>query len=292
MEETKPDTFVDLLDHESMFNLLEAESVHTATVYEGQPNISWMESRVLQIVELNPWLEGRLVKDKKGKVQVRVPGSIPKESKRFVVTEAVKFDETELDILKYCKSFAKHLVKKGNDCVNKDEPCFRVIIGVVSPIRFVVIVTVSHTLFDGYSYYALYNMLSATATPTAFNFERKIVLARESQAKITDTPAFFESVGTICNFVGHVLTHGKLQLTAAMVAPAWIEGEKRKFKESVTTAKVVDADDHRTATFVSTNDLISSAYFKECKCDVGMMAINFRGRFDGITIDLIGEELY
>ena len=40
--------------------------------------------------------------------------------------------------------------------------------------------------------------------------------------------------------------------------------------------------------FVSTNDLITSSYLETSNCDLGLMAINYRNRKEGLTDILAG----
>jgi hypothetical protein len=46
-----------------------------------------------------------------------------------------------------------------------------------------------------------------------------------------------------------------------------------------------------SASFLSTNDIITSAYLKASNCDLGLMAINYRNRKEGLTNELAGMRI-
>ncbi|CAE7607940.1 unnamed protein product, partial [Symbiodinium microadriaticum] len=37
------------------------------------------------------------------------------------------------------------------------------------------------------------------------------------------------------------------------------------------------------ASFISTNDILTSSYLRAADCDLGLMAINYRNRIEGLT---------
>ena len=63
-------------------------------------------------------------------------------------------------------------VKKGLYCLNKNEVLFKVNIIKIGNNKFAIMVSISHILADGYTFYTIYNMLSMDSEPRALEAER------------------------------------------------------------------------------------------------------------------------
>jgi len=92
---------------------------------------------------------------------------------------------------------------------------------------------------------------------------------------------YFTSVGTVMNLIGGLITSKPATMKTGLVSSTWIDSQKQKHKDELAGETGVD--------FVSTNDLLTSMYFRTIKADVGLMVINFRNRIDGLTSDLAGN---
>lgn len=247
-------------------------SISTVTFYSGEPPIAFLRSRVGDIVTKNPWLQGRLVNRKGG---LHLVCSTEPNLSCFALSE----DSTLSEGLEYsvlCARLNKLAVKKGNQCVDKDECLFRVIVIVTSPSRFAVFVSFSHILGDGYTFYEIYGMLGEKSTPRALIFER--VSDPESDRIITqkfDGVHWIQSVGTFINIIWTLLFR-RVTATVHSIEPAWIEQEKAAHKAAGEK-------------LISTNDVLASWFFRLVGCGVGLMAVNLRGRFPHFTADHAGS---
>ena len=53
--------------------LMNAPPLCTVTIYSGDPPMAWLRERVAQILQVNPWLAGRLKKDKAHGIHLAYP---------------------------------------------------------------------------------------------------------------------------------------------------------------------------------------------------------------------------
>ena len=76
----------------------------------------------------------------------------------------------------YAKLTSKiqHLnIKNGNDCLNKEELLFRVSLIDTGKNTFAIILSISHILADGFTFYTIYKMLSDDQPALILNAERE-----------------------------------------------------------------------------------------------------------------------
>ena len=68
----------------------------------------------------------------------------------------------------------QHLnIKNGNDCLNKEELLFRVSLIDTGKNTFAIILSISHILADGFTFYTIYKMLSDDQPALILNAERE-----------------------------------------------------------------------------------------------------------------------
>ena len=169
----------------------------------------------------------------------------------------------------------QHLnIKNGNDCLNKDELLFRVNLIDTGKNRFAIILSVSHILADGFTYYTIYKMLSDDQPAFVLDAERqqdfenrriKIMGGLEDYDWLL---SFWATLGIFKT----LLFHKKPNVFIQDFDLDQIEIQKKQEKKSLKKVQ-----------FISTNDLLTSWLFTLVKCDVGMMAVNFRNRINDIT---------
>lgn len=302
---------------------MELEGISTLTFYDGPAPVAFLQQKLNEIVTLNPWLDGRLVKSKEkdAKVRVRYP-KVPTQHDPNIVTamsgiggakltlftpEHVLLTEDDYKKHNYYDAFRKYCVKKANLSVNKNEPMFQVVVLKISEVKFGLFVSMSHVFADGHTYYKIYGMLSqslpaaqtpATATATAssasaYNEPKAMITERKESAlekidnMISFSVEFFKSAGFLCNVVGHVFFHKSPTLQKCLASPDYIKTAKEVHSATVAAASGTDAT---SPAFISTNDILTSAIFRAMKCDVGCMAVNFRGRIEGATDDHAGKK--
>eukprot|EP00602_Paraphysomonas_sp_CaronLab_P012831 CAMPEP_0185042668 /NCGR_PEP_ID=MMETSP1103-20130426/42485_1 /TAXON_ID=36769 /ORGANISM="Paraphysomonas bandaiensis, Strain Caron Lab Isolate" /LENGTH=238 /DNA_ID=CAMNT_0027582773 /DNA_START=499 /DNA_END=1212 /DNA_ORIENTATION=+ len=96
--------------------------------------------------------------------------------------------------------------------------------------------------------------------------------------------AFFKSMGTICNLVGKVIFGKRGKVQVGIVDSQKIKGIKEEYAASRAAE-----NENNSSDFISTNDILTSSYMRASNCDVGLMAINYRNRVDGVTDSLAGN---
>jgi len=287
-------TVLELLKQETASDMLEVESVTTTTLYEVsddcQATIKHLREKYWRILGANPWLQGRLVK-KKGVLSLIYP-NIPTQSDSpgFIVVDSIQkesFTTLNASVHDYSIALAPFVVKKATKCINKDEPLFRIIVGKTNPSQLFVTVSISHVIADGYTFYRIYAMLSSEgdgSEPQALNAKRNIDGGARVFALYHDIDAVLKSVGLMCNMIGSYLFGKRANIITHEVDMAGIQ----RAKEAYSASLAPDAPSG-TPRFLSTNDILTSSYMASSECDLGLMAVNYRNRLDGLTSDLAGN---
>jgi hypothetical protein len=88
-----------------------------------------------------------------------------------------------------------------------------------------------------------------------------------------DTLSYCLSPGATIGIVYNLLLAPRPIVNIFYIDDSWILTQKA-MEKAKTSADVP---------FVSTNDILTSWYFKLCKCDIGIIAMNFRNRFQQLT---------
>uniref|UniRef100_A0A7S4DXL6 Uncharacterized protein n=1 Tax=Lotharella globosa TaxID=91324 RepID=A0A7S4DXL6_9EUKA len=292
---------VDLLPKESSELINEFEATTTITFYKGEKieeAIKFLEERVRDIVKANPWLAGRLVK-KNGMYMLEIPEDDNSSSSRsFAVLdrEAVKLSQkTHYPDIHRIISVAK--VKKGCETVDTDEPLFKVSVvrDEVSPDdSFALVVSLSHTLGDGHTFYSVYKMLSqgSDTKVTKLNAERKqwFTAAEEKSFGKAETGFWFQSSWIPSFMLAQLrmtLTGYRCETGAFYINEEWVAAEKKRWKAKLESENKSANNNNDTkagkkpAQFVSTNDVVTSWWFNLYGNSLAGMAINCRSRVEG-----------
>lgn len=137
---------------------------------------------------------------------------------------------------------------------------------------FALVVSMNHTLGDGHTYYNLYSMLRADSEVEAldpvrvagFEEAKTEVVGEKENAMFTSTGL---SLGIMGTYMGAKLTRRDPQnVCIHAVDPDWVKQEKDRAKQEGQVP------------FVSTNDALTSWFFREMKSDLNIMVANFRSR--------------
>ena len=278
----------------------ELENLHlppvtTVTLYEGAAPVEYLRHRLAMILETNPWLTSRLVKKQTadGVVALTYAMSLDPESvvdRHFLVHAP---GEVGLSLGMPYENLVHSLLPvqcaRSKPAIDEDEPLFKVTVipiaaeetddSQAAPLlramtlpAFALVVSMNHTLGDGHTYYRLYGMLSADAGVEALDPVR-LENFEEAKAGIIGEKenAMFASAGLGLGILGSYLvarfTRRKPQnVCIHSVDPAWVAQEK------------ADAEQENLVPFVSTNDALTSWFFREMKSDMNIMVANFRSR--------------
>ena len=178
---------------------------------------------------------------------------------------------------------------RSKPATDEDEPLFKV---AVIPIKaeeteanshtplqhamtlpgFALVVSMNHTLGDGHTYYKLYGMLSADTDIEVLNPVR-VTGFEEAKTEVVGEKenAMFKSAGVGLGIMGAYLgakisRRPPQNVCIHQIDPDWLAREKAKAKQESQVP------------FVSSNDVISSWFFREMESDMHIMLANFRSR--------------
>jgi hypothetical protein len=168
------------------------------------------------------------------------------------------------------------LVPVGALCVDKDVSLFKVTLIEIRPDEeYALVVSLSHTIGDGHTFYQLYSMLDAD-TPTIplscerhFDFTQKLVDAAGSE--VLDwivTPQFSQGIS-------HTINSGVVPSVCGFTLD-------KKAVEDRKAASSIDS-------FITTNDIVVSWFCGLCGPTAGLLVMNLRGRLEGLTNSVAGN---
>ncbi|KAH9183106.1 hypothetical protein AeNC1_014917 [Aphanomyces euteiches] len=232
---------------------------------------AYLQEQVDAIVAANPWLAGRI---KSGWFMSNLTLEFGPNPSKIVVEEAQlphlsrQLDYTE--IVNMCSPFD---VVHGTTLVNSEYPMLRMTWITISESQAALYFSLSHVVADGYTYYRLYGMLSGNTRIEALTASRILDFTSMAEKIVNggnDSTQLLTSLPFIVNMVGTMAFTSSTSYSIHTFNSKWIADEKKKHKDASPVG------------FVSTNDILTSWAFRISQCDVGFMAINFRGRVEGV----------
>jgi hypothetical protein len=270
---------------------------------EAQQNaVNFLGRRVDEIVSLNPWLCGQIVRDAGG-TRVVFP-LLQTEGQGEGVTEtgsnARSYDtgcstnkrRRYFDVVEdYC--LGPHLsyeqirdrvkffsVKEGFQCLLPGELMFRVVVILTGPDSLAIVCSISHVVADGHTFYELYGMLSHRTQARQLVAKRNMLFKPlyEAVTDGDDTTRWLFSLGATLKMLFTLAFGRRTRNYLRFINVAAVSALKEIFAASL-----------REGQFVSTNDILTSWLFLKCKSDLGIMAFNLRGRLAELTHDHAGN---
>ncbi len=275
--------------------------VTTVTLYEGTASVAFLRSRIASILGKNPWLTSRIVKKSTadGVAAMRYSKIFDVDSaidQHFSVYEPgdVGFS-LDMPYEELVNSLLPVQCARSKPAVDKDEVLFKVAVVPVEaraeegdqsmPLQhtialpgFALVVSMNHTLGDGHTYYKLYSMLSADSEVdeldpvrvSDFEAAKTKIIGEKETAMFKSAGLSFGILGT---YIGTKLFRRAPQnICINEVDPVWVDKEKTKAKQDGQVP------------FVSTNDALTSWYFREMGSDMNIMVANFRNRQSGLNL--------
>ena len=260
-------------------SLMRAFAVSTITFFKGDSNTAedWIKTRTLEIMRANPWLAGRLVSsDEDSRPHLCHPKSITEQDLQDYVTV---LDNPSLShTMSYndmVGDFSHLLIKRGMECIDLDEHLFKILFIRTSPESFALIVSFSHLLGDGNTYYKLYSMFSCNRSVTT-------LIAPRRHDFVECSKGLFR-VREIVNYklflfraVLFTLLPKPRSLRAFLteIDPKWVAAEKKRYCPPHDSSH----------SFVSTNDILVSWFMRTAEIDFCMMAFNARERIPAVKV--------
>lgn len=270
---------IPLLKMEKSMALMEEPGISSITFYEG--NLSDVEkeirSRFQRIISNNPWLSGRLRKNKDYKQVVLQFDGNPELKDRlknlYHYNESSIEISSKMDYETLIKKVDPVLVKKGRKLVNKDEPL--ILLSLIPDDnqpkeKFALVFSASHIVADGFTYYELMNSLSDDNPIPVFDVKRKFGMEKKMSELVgAKQYKFGLSLSLTLNVLKGMVIGKKTKCYAFYIDQEKIQQAKNKLNEP--------------SSFVSTNDILTSSFSNAVGARLSMMAINFRNRIDNLS---------
>ena len=269
--------------------------ISTLTFYQGDVDqaADQLSKRVAEIVAANPWLGGRLC-DITGTINVHYDDQ--KHPECFVMNERItghSIPPTGSHIGTYY-DYGKHPsfkigdVGRGTKLLNNFGPSgalFGVTITPINTDSFAVCTSMQHAIGDGHTFYAINHMLSTDDCVTALDTTRyenlsdeaaRVLGKQESELMVVLSPSLMAGylLNMFCRRSGKMVSPVDVTVNGSVM--------EEKKKQAVANAAALTNE----VGFVSTNDVLTSAFFKAAKTSVNFMALDMRKR-----INLNGEDL-
>jgi hypothetical protein len=275
--------------------IMMSPSVNTVTFYEGTPPIDYLRGRVRELLDKNPWLGGHIVSrtGAQGIDLTYSPDGCNVENHFAVVNDPEISTDMQYGAL--AKALLPMQVKCGNDCLNMPEILFRVVVIVSDETHFGLLFSFSHVLGDGFSHYKLYGMLSKGARARFLQARRH----RDTMALVdgytggNPLSAFLSSPGFVVSAMGTLLLRPRCDTRMHMISQEWVEQQKQDYVgPNPTLEPAVGPEVRKDAPFLSSNDVLTSWWFRFTRSDIGLMAMNLRNRIPELTEQMAGNYEY
>lgn len=263
-------------------SFMRSPSVSTITFFRGAPPLIIIRRRIIEIIKANPWLTARLVYEE-GKYSFKYSEDWDSDSctDHFQIT----YDKTmglELDYITMVEKVSSFIVGNGKSCLNSNEVLFKVSV-IQSPSTYALVVSISHILVDGRTFYNIYEMLSPVVKVRSLIAARVMDFPQEL-GKLSQVANYFYSVPFVLRVLYFMVFSPKTPNARVFVIDkAWIEKQKKK---AISTLKDKNED---KSNVISSNDILVSWWASRAKFEFALMAVNFRERLCSLTQDHAGN---
>ena len=252
-----------------------------------------LRARVREILLLNPWLGGRLDQVRGERRPVLVYGSAPAPDDPtsggvFVHAVAGKVKLSNATPYRDVEPALRSvLVKTGSACLGRaDEPLFRVAVipDAASPgARWALVVSLSHVVADGHTFYQVHNMLSDGRAVRALEPKRNVDVPKKAETAMGGDGGFLAKPrpGLLLSLISAGLVGGivgpKCAVALHLVDNAYVARRK------------AEAGREEGVQYVSTNDVVTSEVLVAAGSGLGLMDVNLRGRVPECSANLAGN---
>ncbi len=270
--------FVDLFEYESSNQMASELGITTITFLKTNNQkkaISEIKSRLFQILKANLWLAGRLIRIK-GQKRLKLI-YLPNITEKDLNEVFHENENIEISIkTPYSELYKKIINNKvaripmGFNLINKDRPSLSLTISSIDDNNFALIYSLGHIIADGETYYRVFNMLSSNNPIKALNPKRKSLYSWKSAISEVDYKFLYRK-SFIINVIRSYLFDRNTKLVAYYINEKEIDKAKKISKQNSDVP------------YISTNDIITSSFFKAISAKIGMMAINFRNKINGLN---------
>ncbi|KAL7546419.1 hypothetical protein ACHAWF_009755 [Thalassiosira exigua] len=263
-----------LLETESsLMVFLSKPAISTISFFKGDVDLEqskrWLKERLSAICKANPWLAGRLVKKKKvhKNLLLAMPQSVTGEDVDALICEdadgALSGVGVRTPYEKLCDTLlkSKMVVGPGYKLVGKDLRCSKFTLAKVADGQVALIVSITHAVADGHTYYKVMSMLSGDVEELSSTRKHDFVPQSEEAIGKMESKCLSSLPFALC-CIKSLLFGSKAKIDARYV-------DEDKVKELKADVK---------SGYISTNDILTSAFSRSVRTDILMMAINLRKR--------------
>lgn len=271
---------INQLDRETSRRLLHSESICTLTKFTGKVPKSYLQQKVSEIVRLNPWLNGRLVKNQ-GQITVQYQNVLRNSNTtpnlKFIRESFIKKKDTG-DNLDYLLQLS---VKKGKSCVNKDLPLFQIIVVEKNEDEFFLIVSLCQILGDHRSFYRIYQMLSKDMVSGSLDINRNTEIVKEMKKRTKPMEKLLINNTTVKYMMSSMLFSPKRTDRNYVVNQDWIKSQKQSYIDSYERVEDIK--------IISSNDVLTAEFFKASGCKIGLMNTDLRFAINALDENHFGN---
>ena len=300
------------------------ESVSTITFYQGDAAAATrhLQARLADVVAANPWLAGALVNTKGGAVGIAVPKptALAAASRKLFhqASDDEMFPEMGYEALAKRVRRLKVCVKPGRLVVGKPE-CPLFLITVVRlcrqlqtqagqhGIQFAVVVSLSHAVGDGCTFYNVYRMLGSTSVVEPLHARVAAFMPQQHREEVFQKSKkdYVSSSSFLLGAMRNILLKPRVKRSAHIVPGTWISSQKRAWSgraAAVAAAATSNGSNGngnggaisqpgQAPTWVSTNDVLTSYFMTRGGYDYGLMAKDLRASMFDCEHAVPGKEL-
>lgn len=294
--------WVQLTEQEENFLKMGLAPISTVTWFEGDIHEAQdlIKERMQRIIELNPYLTGKFQKRQghyhivysKDKSDISVKShamtkdlSAMNDVASIISSGDLHHEMPHLETMKKSKAYILQEKKEFS------QPFWKVVLVPSSTkptTHYALFCSISHVLGDGHTYYSLYNMLTGAEPIVALQVDRVMTTLTQQKEKLGAAEAsVMASPGIIVCAIRGLLSDALLSSLLGIRS----KPQSRIFDvdpQLMQAQKKLNTDDGEVE-FVSTNDVVTSWFFNQTKCQHGLMALNFRSRLEGHANDLVGN---
>ena len=273
--------------------LLYEFGVATVTFYKGDfaAASTALRAQFSSVVTANPWLAGRLVNAKEsGGVTLRHPAVVAADSsyidelftsanaseaaaKGFVLAPTKPYAEMMTELY----AGKKFIVDSGTSLVDKDKPVALLTLAESAPGEFAMVFSISHGIADGRTYYEVLQMLQPGSNIRTLVTKRIMSFTADQRKAFGEKEqAWQDGVAAGMIFMGAMMCKKQARCYAFHLDDVKLAEAKK------SSAVGVD--------YVSTNDVLTSAFFNTVQARVAWMGFDCRDKgLPGIDGTLAGN---
>jgi len=180
------------------------------------------------------------------------------------------------------------LVKKMA-LMSQDDPVFKtsLVRDYQDPDRkYAIIVSMSHNVGDGHTFYSIYKMLCQKRKVLSISPKRKQEVIKALEEKVdADALAYSKSasfiIGLLLGLVRKAIFGVSYEVGMHQINKSFIDKEKTRYKEEENREQKFQVKEGKSVPsppFISTNDIVTSWLLRATKPKMGWMAINCRNK--------------